>query len=251
MFQTLRKLSLVIIYFVDFFFGKSKITIFTSICVFIITFGSILSGVDNFSKDYLGIILTMISNCINVAYNKFTELFKKKTKVSNLKLLIYSNYLSGPILLMLIFATGENKKLFLYFKEKKYDRDNNNYSLLGFIIINIITCFLVIILNTSFFMSNENNNSMFTILMANTKDIFLCILSYFLLEGNKLSIHIVFGLIISTIGAIMFSSKSIYDNISTTKKKKADKNNKSMVNTSQLQIIEVQKELSFREKMIK
>ena len=178
---------------------------------------------------------------------------KKKTKVSNIKLLIYSSYLSGPILLILIFATGEYNKLFLYFKEKKYnvDNKNKNNSLLSFVIINIITCVLVIVLNTSFFMSNENNNSMFTILMANSKDIFLCILSYFILDGNKLSVHIVLGLIISTIGAVMFSSKSIYDNIISNQKKiKIDKKNDSM-NTSQTQIIEIRRALSFNQKMIK
>ena len=248
MFQTLRKLSLVIIYFIDLFFGKSKITVFTTICVFIVTFGSILSGIDNFSKDYIGIALTMVSNCVNVAYNKFTELFKKKANVSNLKLLIYSNYLSGPILILLIFITREYKDLFKYFVEKKYDEElKNDSSLLGFIIINLITCFLVILLNSTFFMSNENNNSMFTNVMANTKDIFLCILSYLLLDGNKLTINIILGLIISTIGAVMFSFKSIYDNISTTRKKRKAKKSKNdtNMNNSTLQIIEVKNDLSF------
>ena len=68
MFQTLRKLVLVKVYFVDLFFGYKKITCFTSICVFMVTIGSILSGVDTFSRDYWGIALTMVSNIINVAY---------------------------------------------------------------------------------------------------------------------------------------------------------------------------------------
>ena len=119
--------------------------------------------------------------------------------------------------------------------------------MLGFIIINLITCFLVILLNSTFFMSNENNNSMFTNVMANTKDIFLCILSYLLLDGNKLTINIILGLIISTIGAVMFSFKSIYDNISTTRKKRKAKKSKNdtNMNNSTLQIIEVKNDLSF------
>ncbi len=64
-------------------------------------------------------------------------------------------------------------------------------------------------------MSNEKNTSMFTILLANTKDLFTCILARFVLEGNKYTVNIVLGLTISTVGAVMFSTKSIFDNMKT------------------------------------
>ena len=62
-------------------------------------------------------------------------------------------------------------------------------------------------------MSNEKNSSLFTQLLANTKDLFTCILSRFILAGNKFTLHIVLGLTISTVGAMMFSMKSIFDNM--------------------------------------
>ena len=213
MFQTLRKLVLVKVYFIDLCYGKKKITCFTSICVFMVTIGSVLAGVDTFSRDYLGIGLTMISNFINVAYNKFTELFRKKTGVPNLKLLVYNSYISGPALFVLIFVTGEYKRLIDYFRDQKYlSEDLEEGSLYGFVIMLFISCTLCIILNSSFFMSNESNSSLFTQLMANTKDLFTCILSRFILAGNKFTFNIVSGLVISTIGAMMFSMKSIKDN---------------------------------------
>ena len=64
-------------------------------------------------------------------------------------------------------------------------------------------------------MSNEKNSSLFTILLANTKDVVTSILSYFVLAGNKFTVNIFLGLIISTTGAFMFSSKSICDNMLT------------------------------------
>jgi len=213
MFQTLRKLVLVKVYFLDLCFGKKKITCFTSICVFMVTIGSVLAGVDTFSRDYLGIGLTMISNFINVAYNKFTELFRKSTGVPNLKLLVYNSYISGPVLFVLIFVTGEYKGLIQYFTEEKYLGENQEEgSFYGFITMLFISCTLCIILNSSFFMSNESNSSLFTQLMANTKDLFTCILSRFMLAGNKFTVNIVSGLVISTVGAMMFSMKSIKDN---------------------------------------
>ena len=143
MFQTLRKLVLVKVYFIDLFFGYKKITCFTSICVFMVTIGSILAGVDTFSRDYLGIALTMVSNFINVAYNKFTESFRRRTGVPNLKLLVYNSYISGPVLFVLIFLTGEYKKLSVYFSEERYLGENKvEGSFYGFIVMLLISCSL-------------------------------------------------------------------------------------------------------------
>jgi drug/metabolite transporter (DMT)-like permease len=221
MFQTLRKLVLVKVYFIDLCCGYKKITGFTSVCVFMVTIGGILSGVDTFSRDYVGIGITLISNFSCVAYNKYTEVFKRKTGVPNLKLLVYNSYISGPCLFALIFLSGEYKRLYLYFAEQRYLTGVNQEegSFFGFVFFTAFSCTLVIILNSSFFMSNEKNSSMFTILLANTKDLFTSILSYFFLEGNKYTVNIVLGLLISTTGAVMFSSKSICDNMLTGEQK--------------------------------
>ena len=243
MFQTLRKLVLVKVYFIDLFFGYKKITCFTSICVFMVTIGSILAGVDTFSRDYVGIALTMVSNFINVAYNKFTESFRRRTNVPNLKLLVYNSYISGPVLFVLIFLTGEYRKVGEYFTEEKYLGENQEGSFYGFIIMLFISCSLCIVLNSSFFMSNEKNSSLFTQLLANTKDLFTCILSRFILAGNKFTLNIVLGLVISTVGAMMFSMKSICDNmISGSLGKKREDNEEVNINqdtSSQDQKVEI------------
>ena len=215
MFQTLRKLVLVIVYFIDLFWGIKKITPFTSLCVFLVTFGGLLTGIDTFSRDYIGIAITMLSNLVNVAYNKFTELFRRRTGVSNLKLLVYNSYLAGPILFIFIFITGEYRGLILFFTEEKYlSKDKTEGSFFGFAFSTFLCCTLIV-LNSSFFMSNEKNTSLFTILLSHTKDLFTSILSYFFLAGNEFTIKIALGLIISTTGGVMYSSKSICDNLIT------------------------------------
>jgi hypothetical protein len=252
MFQTLRKLCLVKVYIYDLFFGYKKITTFTSICVLLVTVGGILSGIDTFSRDYVGIAITMIGNIITVAYNKFTESFKRRTGVSNLKLLVYNCYLAGPVLFTLIFVSGEYKKLFLYFNEQGYlsvnAENNKEGSFSGFFFSVFFSCSLVIVLNCGFFMSNESNSSLFTILLANTKDVFTSILSYFFLAGNKFTVNIALGLIISTLGAVMFSSKSICDNMITGKGKGEEikqvdvpSNNDE---SSKMEIVEIKSEIN-------
>ena len=82
-------------------------------------------------------------------------------------------------------------------------------------------------------MSNESNSSLFTILLANTKDIFVSILSYFILEGNKFTVLIAIGMIVSITGGVMFSSKSICDNMITGKaKEKNEIKNSNDINDS-------------------
>ena len=230
MFQTLRKLVLVKVYIFDLFFGYKKISTFTSICVILVTIGGLLSGIDTFSRDYLGIAVTMIGNIITVAYNKFTESFRRKTGVPNLKLLVYNCYMAGPVLFILIFISGEYQRLVLYFQEGGYSSEENEGSFLGFFCSMFFSCSLVIVLNCGFFMSNEKNSSLFTILLANTKDVVTSFLSYFILKGNKFTVNIFLGMVISTTGAFMFSSKSICDNMlskSETDYKTTNKNTES------------------------
>jgi drug/metabolite transporter (DMT)-like permease len=229
MFQTLRKLVLVKVYFIDLCCGYKKITTFTSICVILVTIGGLLSGVDTFSRDYLGIAITMVGNIITVAYNKLTESFRRKTGVSNLKLLVYNCYMAGPALFILIFITGEYQRLITYFQEEGYSTGG---PAIGFFASMIFSCSLVIALNCGFFMSNEKNSSLFTVLLANTKDVVTSILSYFFLAGNKFTVNIVLGLCISTVGAMMFSMKSICDNmIAGSLGKKKEDNEAVRINT--------------------
>ena len=78
---------------------------------------------------------------------------------------------------------------------------------------------------------------MFTILLANTKDLFTCILARFILAGNKYTVNVVLGLTISTIGAVMFSTKSIFDNMKIGFSK-----NKIQNNETGEQVVEIKSE---------
>ena len=218
MFVTLRKLVLVMVFFIDYFLYKKQIKPFTILCIFLITTGTILIGSDDFTADYFGYAVVIINNCLTIIYVKFSELFKKKTGVTNLKLLVYNSYLANPILLIAIGLSGEYKQIIEYFQIKSFE--GTYFGFVGFL---ISSCFLCICLNSSFFISNEKNSSLFTQLLSNSKDIIVSLLSYFFLKDNKLTIKIVVGLFISTSGALLISMKSICDNLIVDKKQKEEK----------------------------
>ena len=219
MFVTLRKLVLVMLFFVDFFIGKKKITMLTMFCIALITIGTLLIGSDDFTADYLGYLVVIINNTLTILYIKLTEGFKKKTGASNLKLLVYNSYLANPILIMAMFISGEYRKVIDFFFG---DVPPFEGSYFGYFFVLCISCIMCLILNSSFFISNEKNSSLFTQLLANSKDIFLSFLSFFFLKNNKLTFKIVLGLLISTIGALLASTKSICDNLKFGKDNKKD-----------------------------
>ena len=124
MFLTMRKLVLVMIYLNDIIIGKKKLSCFTSTCILVVTFGTIIAGIEDFSAEYVGYIMIIIYNALTVTYNKMTEIFKRNTGVPNLKLIIYNSYLSCPISFTLIFITGEYKRLINYsFFKKGYPQN--------------------------------------------------------------------------------------------------------------------------------
>ena len=209
MFLTLRKLVLVMIYLNDVFIGKKKLSCFTSTCVLVVTFGTIMAGAEDFSADYLGYIIVIIYNSITVLYNKMTETFKRDYGVSNLKLLFYNSVLSCPILFPLIFTTGEYKKLQIYLTGEKIFE--GTYT--GAFVYLFFFCAFCVALTLSFFISNEKNSSLFTAMLSNSKDVIITGLSYFWLKGTKFTFFIIGGLLISTVGAVLIAVKSMYDNL--------------------------------------
>ena len=209
MYLTLRKLVLVMIYFYDIFIGKKKISLFTTICILLITFGSILAGIKDFSKEYLGYIIVILYNSFTVLYNKMTENFKKDTGVPNLKLLVYNSFLSCPILSVLLILNGEVRGIFIYITGEKIF-EGTYFGLLMYLLISFGFCVALIL---SFFISNEKNSSLFTAMLSNSKDIAITALSYFWVEGTKFTFLIAIGLLISTTGAILISIKSMLDNM--------------------------------------
>jgi solute carrier family 35 protein len=209
MYLTLRKLVLVMIYLNDLFIGKKQLSSFTTSCVLLVTFGSILAGIEDFSKDYLGYIIVIFYNTFTVIYNKMTETFKKTTGVPNLKLLVYNSYLSCPILLFFIIVTGEYRKLYYYLIGEKIF-EGSYFGLFTYLFTSFSFCVIMIL---SFFISNEKNSSLFTAMLSNSKDIVITLLSAFWLKGTKFTFCIVGGLLISTIGAVLVSFKSMFDNM--------------------------------------
>ena len=217
MFLSLRKFNAVMLFFVDFFIGKKKIDFITILCIFLITGGSLIINSDTFSKDYLGYVVVIVNNIATITSSKFSEIFRKMTGDSNLKLLIYNAYIINPLLFLLIFISGEYKELVKYFTQE--NKSNIEGSFAGLFFYIFLSCFFSVVLNSSFFISNEKTSSLMTNLLTNTKSIFISAALYFFdKKRNELTFKMVFGLGMATFGAVFITSHSFWNNLKCNKK---------------------------------
>ena len=232
MFLSLRKFNAVMLFIVDFFIGKKKIDLITILCIFLITGGSFIINSDTFSKDYLGYVVVIINNIATITSSKFSEVFRKMTGDSNLKLLIYNAYIINPLLFIGIFATGEYKRLIKYFSSENENNIEGSFSGLFFYLF--LSCFFSVILNSSFFISNEKTSSLMTNLLTNTKSIFISAALYlFDKKKNKLTFKMVFGLGMATVGAVFITSHSFWNNLKCNKKKEGKEDEMEKVKISE------------------
>ena len=249
MYFTLKKLTPLMLFLCDFFIGKKKISLITILSIFLIVGGSLLVAKDSFSKDYLGYGIVIVSNLLTITYSKLTEIYHKITGYTNLKLLIYNNYLTLPILLVSIFLSGEHIKLMNYFTNgEESGIEGRVYNLIIFLFLYCLVC---CVLMSSFFISNEKNSSLITKLLSNSRAIFVTVfLHIFNNKKNKLNATIFIGLVLATTGSILINVESIFKNVknSNTIKRELqrdiqDKNNKEkgkkMDNEEEVMIIKI------------
>ena len=216
MYFSLKKLTPLMLFFIDCFIGKKKISIITILSIFLIVGGSLLVAKDSFTKDYLGCGIVLISNILTITYSKLTEIYHKKTGYTNLKLLLYNNYLTLPVLLLGIFLTGEYKKIYEYINDSENNGSEGTFSgLIFYIFLYGIVCS---VLTSSFFISNEKNSSLITKLLSNSRAIFVTVaLHIFDKDKNKLNATIFLGLLLAIIGSILINIESIMKNINRNK----------------------------------
>lgn len=231
MYVNFRKFVTVMSFIYKYFFKKKKISKINILVVILFTFGAILTGIDDISNDYIGILVVFAINILTVINLEISENFKKNNGVSNVKLLAYNSIILPPLLLIIMLPFGEYSNLIFYFKSE------HDFSLFGLFLNLFLSMFIMLINNLSFFISNEKNNSLFTQLISDSRYIFITLLSYFILKTFSFTWKNVLGLIITTLGAIIITISTMYENIEF-KKNQIKIEKKKFVELSNIEEIE-------------
>ena len=207
MYVNLRKFLTAMTFVYQYYCKKKKISNTNIFVVILLTLGAFLTGIDDYSTDIKGYLAVFMKNMFNLVNLEVSENFKKKYRMTNLKLLVYNSFLSTPLLLIYIFINGEFFRLIDYFKEE------HEFSYLNLIFFLFISCSVVMVTNSSFFISNEKNTSLFTQLVSDTKYIVITFISYVVLRSFIFTWKNITGLFLSTLAAIIITVTSLYDNI--------------------------------------
>jgi hypothetical protein len=158
MFLVLRKFLTVMNFIYDKYINKKALPNYFTQSVAFICIGSLMTGYGDLTSEGLGYMIVFFNNSLSVFYAQMTDSFSKKNGVSNLKLLVYNGYLATPLLFIGIFLSGEYKSLLAY--------DGFCFGLCFWLALSLL---LTIVLNSSYFLSNEKNSSLFTQLLSNCK----------------------------------------------------------------------------------
>ena len=158
MFLMLRKFLPAMTFLYDKLLKNKQMPSYISKTVFITVIGTILTGYNDFTSDGFGYLIVFINNLLSVLYAQYSENFTKETGLPVLKLIIYNCYFSIPVISVLIYATGEYTRL--------QNFSGSSFDLAFYIMLGMS---FVIILNSSYVLSNSKNSSLFTQLLSNCK----------------------------------------------------------------------------------
>ena len=230
MFLSLRKLNAIALFLMDIYIGKKKFSCVTISSIILIVGGAFVIGYDKLDSNLLGYLVVLGNNLMSLLYTKYSEVFRKITGFSNLKLLVYNAYICNPILLAGIFITGEYKRLLEYFSNNAEGIEEKYYGYYGTFLFLFLSAFFCFILTSSFFISNEKISSLMTNLLNNSRTIFISASLYFFDSSkNELNLRMIIGLTMSTVGAIFINAENLINNLifntGSKKDKEESKNN--------------------------
>ena len=230
MFLSLRKLNAIALFLMDIYIGKKKFSCVTISSIILIVGGAFVIGYDKLDSNLLGYLVVLGNNLMSLLYTKYSEVFRKITGFSNLKLLVYNAYICNPILLAGIFITGEYKRLSAYFSNNAEGIEEKYYGYYGTFLFLFLSAFFCFILTSSFFISNEKISSLMTNLLNNSRTIFISASLYFFDRSkNELNLRMIIGLTMSTVGAIFINAENLINNLifntGSKKDKEESKNN--------------------------
>ena len=244
MFLALRKLNVIVLFLMDIYIGKKRFSYITILSIILIVGGAFVIGYDKLDSNLLGYLIVLGNNVMTLLYLKYSELFRKWTGFSNLKLLVYNTYICNPILLSGIFITGEYKRLLDYFSNNASGIDEKYHGYYGTFFFLFLSASFCFILTSSFFISNEKMTSLMTDLLNNSRTIFISVSLYiFDSSKNELNLRMIIGLCMSAIGAIFINAENLIKNLIFNAESKRDKNEeKAKENEVELKDIQKQKD---------
>ncbi|KAF5743384.1 putative UDP-sugar transporter [Tripterygium wilfordii] len=197
MYIAIKRLTPLAVLIAGFFTGKGKPTTQVTLSVLMTAGGVIIAALGDFSFDLFGYTMALTSVFFQTMYLVLVEKSGVEDGLSSVEIMFYNSFLSLPVLIFLIIATGEfpNSVSLLFAKSNS----------LSFLFILIISLVMGIVLNFTMFLCTIVNSALTTTIVGVLKGVGSTTLGFVLLGGVQVHALNVTGLVINTAGGVWYS----------------------------------------------
>lgn len=197
MYIAIKRLTPLAVLVAGFFRGKGTPTPQVTLSVLLIAAGCLIAAIGDFSFDLYGYSMAFTSVFFQTMYLVLVERSGAEDGLSSVEIMFYNSFLSLPVLLFLIIATGEfpNSLSLLIAKSNS----------LSFLMLLILSLIMGIVLNFTMFLCTIVNSALTTTIVGVLKGVGSTTLGFVLLGGVQVHALNVTGLMINTAGGVWYS----------------------------------------------
>ncbi|CAM6099121.1 unnamed protein product [Calypogeia fissa] len=197
MYIALKRLTPLTVLIAGFLFGKAKPSGKVTFSVLLTALGVCIAAIGDFSFDPMGYTMALTSVFFQTAYLILVERSGVDDGLSSTELMLYNSILSLPFLLLYIIGTGELAVAVPLLLKKMVNWD--------FTIMITLSLVMGIVLNFTMFLCTIVNSALTTTIVGVLKGVGSTVLGFVLLGGVDIHGLNVAGLVINTLGGILYS----------------------------------------------
>jgi solute carrier family 35 len=206
MFTVLRRFSVLITMYGELLILKNKKPLSIQISIYFMVAGAIIAALNDLTFDFYGYIYITLNNIFTAANGIILKQKLDAKTIGEYGLLYYNAIFTLIPMLLLIFQTGEIKKLDSF----------ENTTTFGFWLFFVISSLMGFLLNYSCLLCTKFNSPLTTTVIGCLKNIFVTYLGMFLINDYVYSNFNFIGLTISALASIFYSYLTFKKNSTNT-----------------------------------
>lgn len=195
-YHVMKRLTPVMVLIAKSLSGEGPPPLQVTLSVMTVVAGCILAGLGDLSFDAMGYAMALSSCALQTTYLLMVERSGTEKGYNSNELLLYNALLSLPVLLLLVWATGESAVSIPAFF-------NNTTPYFTLLVCGSV--FMGSLLNYSLFLCTITNSALSTTIVGTLRSVVGTILGFFLLGGVKVTPLIIIGVTTNTAGGVWYT----------------------------------------------
>lgn len=195
-YHVMKRLTPVIILVAKYCSGEGPPPLQVTLSVLTVVAGCILAGLGDLSFDAIGYMMAMTSCALQAAYLLLVERSGTEKGYDSNELLLYNAVLSFPVLVLLIYITGESRESIPALVSNTSP---------GFLWMLFVSLLVGSLLNYALFLCTITNSALSTTIVGALRSVVGTVLGFFVLGGVKATPLIIVGVSANTAGSVWYT----------------------------------------------